>query len=191
MASRYSGPGLRSIHHFLLNSAGLFLSSKSPTSTTQIVNSMFLNNKRVAQYMKLHLWIRVGNTLVHIYTHKKPQRNLFAKIPTGETALQSSMVFNGSVQLYLDSYFYLCSLFLTCSSVNPYTPISPTHLLLALSQQGKEGFLQILHRYMEVHGTVYYETQRPPEVPAFVKNHGLLPQHELQQLLRKAKARHS
>ncbi|XP_030208543.1 alpha-1,6-mannosylglycoprotein 6-beta-N-acetylglucosaminyltransferase B [Gadus morhua] len=53
--------------------------------------------------------------------------------------------------------------------------------------QGKEGFLQILHRYMEVHGTVYYETQRPPEVPAFVKNHGLLPQHELQQLLRKAK----
>lgn len=42
---------------------------------------------------------------------------------------------------------------------------------------------------MEVHGTVYYETQRPPEVPAFVKNHGLLPQHELQQLLRKAKAR--
>jgi len=41
---------------------------------------------------------------------------------------------------------------------------------------------------MEVHGTVYYETQRPPEVPAFVKNHGLLPQHELQQLLRQAKA---
>ncbi|XP_057698803.1 alpha-1,6-mannosylglycoprotein 6-beta-N-acetylglucosaminyltransferase B-like isoform X2 [Corythoichthys intestinalis] len=53
--------------------------------------------------------------------------------------------------------------------------------------KGKEGFLQILHKYMEVHGTVYYETQRPPEVPAFVKNHGLLPQHELQQLLRKAK----
>ncbi|XP_063051737.1 alpha-1,6-mannosylglycoprotein 6-beta-N-acetylglucosaminyltransferase B-like [Engraulis encrasicolus] len=53
--------------------------------------------------------------------------------------------------------------------------------------RGKEHFLQILHRYMEVHGTVYYETQRPPEVPAFVKNHGLLPQHELQTLLRKAK----
>ncbi|XP_019905431.2 alpha-1,6-mannosylglycoprotein 6-beta-N-acetylglucosaminyltransferase B isoform X3 [Esox lucius] len=53
--------------------------------------------------------------------------------------------------------------------------------------QGKEGFLQTLHRYMEVHGTVYYETQRPPEVPAFVKNHGLLPQHELQTLLRRAK----
>lgn len=42
---------------------------------------------------------------------------------------------------------------------------------------------------MEVHGTVYYETQRPPEVPAYVKNHGLLPQHELQQLLRKAKVK--
>uniref|UniRef100_A0A672F3Y6 alpha-1,6-mannosyl-glycoprotein 6-beta-N-acetylglucosaminyltransferase n=1 Tax=Salarias fasciatus TaxID=181472 RepID=A0A672F3Y6_SALFA len=53
--------------------------------------------------------------------------------------------------------------------------------------KGKENFLSILHRYMDVHGTVYYETQRPPEVPAFVKNHGLLPQQELQQLLRKAK----
>uniref|UniRef100_A0A3Q2PML1 alpha-1,6-mannosyl-glycoprotein 6-beta-N-acetylglucosaminyltransferase n=1 Tax=Fundulus heteroclitus TaxID=8078 RepID=A0A3Q2PML1_FUNHE len=53
--------------------------------------------------------------------------------------------------------------------------------------EGKENFLAILHRYMEIHGTVYYETQRPPEVPAFVKNHGLLPQQELQQLLRKAK----
>jgi mannosyl alpha-1,6-glycoprotein beta-1,6-N-acetyl-glucosaminyltransferase isozyme B len=42
---------------------------------------------------------------------------------------------------------------------------------------------------MEVHGTVYYETQRPPEVPAFVKNHGLLPQQELQLLLRRAKVR--
>uniref|UniRef100_A0A8C7S7K8 alpha-1,6-mannosyl-glycoprotein 6-beta-N-acetylglucosaminyltransferase n=1 Tax=Oncorhynchus mykiss TaxID=8022 RepID=A0A8C7S7K8_ONCMY len=53
--------------------------------------------------------------------------------------------------------------------------------------KGKERFLAILHRYMDIHGTVYYETQRPPEVPAFVKNHGLLPQQELQQLLRKAK----
>ncbi|KAK6478126.1 alpha-1,6-mannosylglycoprotein 6-beta-N-acetylglucosaminyltransferase B-like isoform X1 [Huso huso] len=54
-------------------------------------------------------------------------------------------------------------------------------------KQGKERFLQILHRSMEIHGTVYYETQRPPEVPAFVKNHGLLPQNDLQQLLRRAK----
>ncbi|CAG02676.1 unnamed protein product, partial [Tetraodon nigroviridis] len=53
--------------------------------------------------------------------------------------------------------------------------------------KGKEKFLTTLHRYMEIHGTVYFETQRPPEVPAFVKNHGLLPQQELQQLLRKAK----
>ncbi|XP_043944964.1 alpha-1,6-mannosylglycoprotein 6-beta-N-acetylglucosaminyltransferase B [Protopterus annectens] len=53
--------------------------------------------------------------------------------------------------------------------------------------KGKEQFLKILNKYMEIHGTVYYETQRPPEVPAFVKNHGLLPQQELQQLLRKAK----
>lgn len=56
-----------------------------------------------------------------------------------------------------------------------------------MSLKGKEKVLAILHRYMEIHGTVYYETQRPPEVPAFVKNHGLLPQQELQQLLRKAK----
>ncbi|XP_012588458.1 PREDICTED: alpha-1,6-mannosylglycoprotein 6-beta-N-acetylglucosaminyltransferase B [Condylura cristata] len=53
--------------------------------------------------------------------------------------------------------------------------------------KGKEKPLSILNKYMEVHGTVYYESQRPPEVPAFVKNHGLLPQPEFQQLLRKAK----
>ncbi|XP_042589196.1 alpha-1,6-mannosylglycoprotein 6-beta-N-acetylglucosaminyltransferase B-like [Cyprinus carpio] len=53
--------------------------------------------------------------------------------------------------------------------------------------KGKEKLLSILHRYMDIHGTVYYEAQRPPEVPAFVRNHGLLPQQELQQLLRKAK----
>ena len=55
--------------------------------------------------------------------------------------------------------------------------------------QGQESFLSVLHRYMEVHGTVYFEMQRPPEVPAFVKNHGLLPQQELQLLLRRAKVR--
>ncbi|OCT63015.1 alpha-1,6-mannosylglycoprotein 6-beta-N-acetylglucosaminyltransferase B isoform X1 [Xenopus laevis] len=53
--------------------------------------------------------------------------------------------------------------------------------------QGKEKFLSVLHKHMEIHGTVYFETQRPPEVPAFVKNHGLLPQQDLQQLLKKAK----
>lgn len=64
------------------------------------------------------------------------------------------------------------------------------HLLLfLLFLQGKEKFLAILNKYMEIHGTVYYESQRPPEVPAFVKNHGLLPQPEFQQLLRKAKVR--
>lgn len=60
-------------------------------------------------------------------------------------------------------------------------------LIFSMLMQGKEKLLTILHRYMDIHGTVYYEAQRPPEVPAFVRNHGLLPQQELQQLLRKAK----
>ncbi|KAL2087165.1 hypothetical protein ACEWY4_018224 [Coilia grayii] len=61
------------------------------------------------------------------------------------------------------------------------------HSFITCPPQGKQGFLLILHRYMEVHGIVYYETQRPPKVPAFIKNHSLLPQHELQTLLHKAK----
>lgn len=68
-------------------------------------------------------------------------------------------------------------------------PKSDLRALSLFSEQGKEKFLTTLHRYMEIHGTVYFEAQRPPEVPAFVKNHGLLPQQELQQLLRKAKVR--
>ncbi|KAJ0058404.1 hypothetical protein NL108_013884, partial [Boleophthalmus pectinirostris] len=58
---------------------------------------------------------------------------------------------------------------------------------VTVSPKGKDKFLEVLHHHMEIHGTVYYDSQRPPQVPAFVKNHGLLPQHELQQLLRKAK----
>lgn len=69
----------------------------------------------------------------------------------------------------------------------PRKPLFSSYYLPSLSEQGKEKFLTTLHNYMEIHGTVYFETQRPPEVPAFVKNHGLLPQQELQQLLRKAK----
>ncbi|XP_069786373.1 alpha-1,6-mannosylglycoprotein 6-beta-N-acetylglucosaminyltransferase B isoform X2 [Narcine bancroftii] len=53
--------------------------------------------------------------------------------------------------------------------------------------KGKAKYLEVISRYMEIHGTVYYETHWPPEMPVFVKNHGLLPQHELQRLLRKAK----
>lgn len=71
----------------------------------------------------------------------------------------------------------------------PQKPLFSSYFLPSLSEQGKEKFLTTLHRYMEIHGTVYFETQRPPEVPAFVMNHGLLPQQELQQLLRKAKVR--
>eukprot|EP00062_Callorhinchus_milii_P004504 gi/632942943/ref/XP_007886699.1/ PREDICTED: alpha-1,6-mannosylglycoprotein 6-beta-N-acetylglucosaminyltransferase B [Callorhinchus milii] len=53
--------------------------------------------------------------------------------------------------------------------------------------KGKAKYLEIISQYMEIHATVYYETHWPPELPVFVKNHGLLPQHELQRLLRKAK----
>ncbi|MBZ3881497.1 Alpha-1,6-mannosylglycoprotein 6-beta-N-acetylglucosaminyltransferase B [Sciurus carolinensis] len=53
--------------------------------------------------------------------------------------------------------------------------------------KGKEKFLGILNKYMEIHSTVYYESQRFPEVPTFVKNHGLLLQPLFQQLLCKAK----
>ncbi|XP_026311707.1 alpha-1,6-mannosylglycoprotein 6-beta-N-acetylglucosaminyltransferase B [Piliocolobus tephrosceles] len=70
---------------------------------------------------------------------------------------------------------------------SPLGQLGPSSHLLLLFFQGKEKFLGILNKYMEIHGTVYYESQRPPEVPAFVKNHGLLPQPEFQQLLRKAK----
>ncbi|KAL4657929.1 alpha-1,6-mannosylglycoprotein 6-beta-N-acetylglucosaminyltransferase B-like [Arapaima gigas] len=50
----------------------------------------------------------------------------------------------------------------------------------------KEHFFKVLHRHMEIHGTVY-STDHPYVVPAFVHNHGLLSQKDLQQLLKKAK----
>ncbi|MBZ3882704.1 Alpha-1,6-mannosylglycoprotein 6-beta-N-acetylglucosaminyltransferase B [Sciurus carolinensis] len=44
---------------------------------------------------------------------------------------------------------------------------------------------------MEIHSTMYYESQRLPKVSAFVKNHSLLLQPVFQQLLCKAKMRTS
>lgn len=83
--------------------------------------------------------------------------------------------------------FYLLEwLVWLCFSRRVLTAVLVTQFESSLLK-GKNRFLTILHRYMDVHGTVYYEAQRPPEIPAFVKNHGLLPQNELQQLLRKAK----
>ena len=52
--------------------------------------------------------------------------------------------------------------------------------LLSLLLQGKEKFLGILNKHMEIHSTVYYESQRPHDVPTFVKNHSHLPQPKFQ-----------
>ncbi|MBZ3879836.1 Alpha-1,6-mannosylglycoprotein 6-beta-N-acetylglucosaminyltransferase B [Sciurus carolinensis] len=60
-----------------------------------------------------------------------------------------------------------------------------------ISTLEKEKVLGILNKYMEIHSTMYYKSQRSPKVPAFMKNHGLLSQPEFQQLQRKAKVRNS
>ncbi|MFT7814875.1 alpha-1,6-mannosylglycoprotein 6-beta-N-acetylglucosaminyltransferase B-like [Arapaima gigas] len=57
--------------------------------------------------------------------------------------------------------------------------------------QGKEQYLEVISRDLEVHGTVYQRDGHPSLLPSFVTNHGLLAQDQLQQLLRRAKARHS
>ncbi|MBZ3873033.1 Alpha-1,6-mannosylglycoprotein 6-beta-N-acetylglucosaminyltransferase B [Sciurus carolinensis] len=63
----------------------------------------------------------------------------------------------------------------------------PRELGVPPEAEGKEKFLGILNKYMEIHSTMYYESQRPPKVSIFMKNHRPLPQPEFQQLLHKAK----
>ncbi|XP_043945186.1 alpha-1,6-mannosylglycoprotein 6-beta-N-acetylglucosaminyltransferase B-like isoform X2 [Protopterus annectens] len=53
--------------------------------------------------------------------------------------------------------------------------------------QGKEQYLDAIARLMEIHGTVYHEAGKKPQIPNFIINHGLLSQNEVLKLLRKAK----
>ncbi|KPP61217.1 alpha-1,6-mannosylglycoprotein 6-beta-N-acetylglucosaminyltransferase B-like [Scleropages formosus] len=53
--------------------------------------------------------------------------------------------------------------------------------------QGKERYLEIISRELEIHGTVYQRDGQPSPLPSFVTNHDLLAQDQLQRLLRRAK----
>ena len=55
--------------------------------------------------------------------------------------------------------------------------------------QGKERYLELISKYVKIHGTVYTEQEDhlSAVVPSFVMNHGLLKGPDLQQLLRESK----
>lgn len=52
--------------------------------------------------------------------------------------------------------------------------------------QDKKKYLDTIHNYMEVHGTVHGTST--VHVPSYVKNHGILSGRDLQFLLRETKA---
>uniref|UniRef100_A0A8C4F764 alpha-1,6-mannosyl-glycoprotein 6-beta-N-acetylglucosaminyltransferase n=1 Tax=Dicentrarchus labrax TaxID=13489 RepID=A0A8C4F764_DICLA len=49
--------------------------------------------------------------------------------------------------------------------------------------QGKEAYLDIIHKYLEIHGTV----DNSASIPSYVKNHGIIKGTEVQALLRQSK----
>lgn len=53
--------------------------------------------------------------------------------------------------------------------------------------QDKKKYLDIIHSYMEVHGTVHGTST--VHLPSYVKNHGILSGRDLQFLLRETKVR--
>ncbi|KAJ8364206.1 hypothetical protein SKAU_G00130370 [Synaphobranchus kaupii] len=53
--------------------------------------------------------------------------------------------------------------------------------------QGKQGYLEVIRRELEIHATVYQAAGQSSVLPDFITNHGLLPQDRLQQLLVRAK----
>ncbi|XP_076441339.1 alpha-1,6-mannosylglycoprotein 6-beta-N-acetylglucosaminyltransferase A-like [Babylonia areolata] len=52
--------------------------------------------------------------------------------------------------------------------------------------EGKESYLDVIHNYLQIHGTVYSE-KGGSTLPPYVVNHGILHGPELHRLLRKAK----
>lgn len=60
-----------------------------------------------------------------------------------------------------------------------------TENILLLLLQDKKAYLDIIHTYMEVHGTVHGTSTI--YIPSYVKNHGILSGRDLQFLLRETK----
>lgn len=57
--------------------------------------------------------------------------------------------------------------------------------VLLLLLQDKKAYLDVIHTYMEVHGTVHGTSTI--YIPGYVKNHGILSGRDLQFLLRETK----
>lgn len=62
--------------------------------------------------------------------------------------------------------------------------VKPQNILLLLLQD-KKAYLDVIHTYMEVHGTVHGTSTI--YIPGYVKNHGILSGRDLQFLLRETK----
>lgn len=54
-----------------------------------------------------------------------------------------------------------------------------------VTPQGKQAYLDVIHKHMEIHGTV--DDSAP--IPDYVKNHGIIKGTEVQTLLRQSKVR--
>lgn len=60
-----------------------------------------------------------------------------------------------------------------------------TENIFSLPLQDKKAYLDVIHTYMEVHGTVHGTSTM--YIPGYVKNHGILSGRDLQFLLRETK----
>lgn len=56
-------------------------------------------------------------------------------------------------------------------------------ILLCCHPQGKTAYLDIIHKYLDLHGTV----DKDALIPGYVRNHGILKGAEVHALLRESK----
>lgn len=66
-----------------------------------------------------------------------------------------------------------------------YLKCIKTENIFLLLLQDKKAYLDVIHTYMEVHGTVHGTSTI--YIPGYVKNHGILSGRDLQFLLRETK----
>ncbi len=55
--------------------------------------------------------------------------------------------------------------------------------------QEKDAYLNVIHQYLEIHGTVFLDGGSLSNVPTYVVNHGILSGPELHRLLRESKVK--
>ncbi|EMP34748.1 Alpha-1,6-mannosylglycoprotein 6-beta-N-acetylglucosaminyltransferase A, partial [Chelonia mydas] len=169
--------------------------SGCPTQGDKVVELIYIDIVGLTQFKKT-----LGPSWVHYqcmlrvldsfgtepeFNHAHYAQSKGHKTPWGKWNLNPQQFYT----MFLTDAFWICaaiSKFLQTSNCSKVQVDSSSHSApVSVPLQDKKAYLDIIHTYMEVHGTVHGTST--VHMPSYVKNHGILSGRDLQFLLRETK----